>query len=226
MSQTPTPPPLPSPDDPRFQPGAPEHVTVAEARALDPQATYLRLTPECWDMVGAAYMNGVTAKQLAVKWKVSPTSIYRHAGLKGWTKKAKSRRIAAEASSRAAEAEARPPRGPLEPEPLDPLYEAEAVAALALGAVARCLQTGRYADAERMGRLAETMTRLARGPEPAPPKHDPFESDDDPKPVEDTRTAEELREQIKARFHILGPRLLARAERDAASRQTPLRPPP
>ena len=220
MSQTLSPPPLPSANDPRFQPGAPEHVTVAQARALDPQATYLRLTPECWDMIGAAYMNGTTAKQLAVKWKVSPTSIYRHAGLVGWTKKAKSRRIAAEAAAHAAAAADRPAPTPSEPEPLDPLYQPEEVVALALGAVARCLQTERYADAERMGRLAETMTRLARPPEPA--KARPSAYDHEPEPDDDPRTPEALRAEIKERLPLLASRVLAQAERNAASRQAPL----
>jgi hypothetical protein len=57
------------------------------------------------------------------------------------------------------------PQGP-EAAPLDPFDgEPEAVKTLALAAAARALRAGRYADAERLGRLAETLTRLSPAPE-------------------------------------------------------------
>lgn len=59
------------------------------ARAYpEARATHFRLKDETWAIIGKEYRNGATARELAVKWMVSPTSIYRHACEDGWTKKA------------------------------------------------------------------------------------------------------------------------------------------
>jgi hypothetical protein len=77
--------------------------------------TYLRLSPASWAEVGEAYVNGATAKELAALWKTSPSSIYRHAGLEGWTKKAQGDAVArAHVAARRAEAQ-RVPTYPGEP---------------------------------------------------------------------------------------------------------------
>ena len=43
---------------------------------------------------------------------------------------------------------------------LDEAADGEQVAALALGAAARCIAAGRFVEAERLGKLAETLSRL------------------------------------------------------------------
>lgn len=52
-------------------------------------------------MIRAEYLNGATARSLAKKYRVSPTSIYRHACQEGWTKE-----VMAEAVSRKSVADA------------------------------------------------------------------------------------------------------------------------
>lgn len=53
----------------------------------DAPPTWFRLSETSWAGIGEEYRNGATAKALAAKWRVSPTSIYRHACKDGWTKK-------------------------------------------------------------------------------------------------------------------------------------------
>jgi hypothetical protein len=73
----------------------------------DPQPTWFRLSPESWAMIRAEYLNGATARALAKKYRVSPTSIYRHACQEGWTKEkmaeAVSRKSVADAEQKAAD---------------------------------------------------------------------------------------------------------------------------
>jgi hypothetical protein len=156
-------------------PGAPGQVSLEMARAYDPQPTWNRQTPESWDMIREEYLGGATAKQIAVKWRIGASSLYRRAYLGGWSKKALAKVVGEAAQARAAEAEAEEiARLIARPEPArertleEDADTPEAIRELALGAVARCLRQGRYADAERMGRLAETLTRLSEpkaGPE-------------------------------------------------------------
>jgi hypothetical protein len=49
--------------------------------------TWFRLSDASWAKVAAEYKNGATAAELSAKWKVSPSSVYRHACQDGWTKK-------------------------------------------------------------------------------------------------------------------------------------------
>lgn len=60
----------------------------------DAPPTWFRLSEASWAEIAAEYRNGATAGELARKWKVSPTSIYRHACKDGWTKKASSDAVA------------------------------------------------------------------------------------------------------------------------------------
>lgn len=48
---------------------------------------HYRLSKESWDEIVEAYRNGATARELAVKWKVAPGSVYYHACRDGWGKK-------------------------------------------------------------------------------------------------------------------------------------------
>ncbi|HJV43456.1 hypothetical protein [Caulobacter sp.] len=69
--------------------------------------TWFRLSEASWAQVAEEYRNGATAAELGAKWKVSPTSIYRHACKNGWTKKAHGDEVAREhAAAVEAEAEA------------------------------------------------------------------------------------------------------------------------
>ncbi len=147
-------------------PGAAGLIPVREARALDPQPTWNRHTPESWAMIGREFLAGATAKQLAVKWNVSPTSIYRHGALEGWSKKGQAALVERQARMRAAAgAQAAPHQEAPGPEDEPPLElesanTSEAAVRLALAAVSRCLKAGRYAEAERLGKLAETLSRM------------------------------------------------------------------
>lgn len=74
-------------------------------RALpDAPATHFRLSPESWAEIAEAYRNGASARQLAAKWRVSPSTIYRYACRDGFTKKRASDAVA-RAHARALDAE-------------------------------------------------------------------------------------------------------------------------
>lgn len=60
----------------------------------DAPPTWFRLSEASWAEIAAEYRNGATAKELAHKWKVSPTTIYRRACADGFTKKADSDAVA------------------------------------------------------------------------------------------------------------------------------------
>lgn len=62
----------------------------------DARPTWFRLSDDSWAMIAEEYKNGATAAELGAKWKVSPTSIYRHACKNGWTKKAHGDEVARE----------------------------------------------------------------------------------------------------------------------------------
>lgn len=49
--------------------------------------SHYRLSPETWAEIVEAYRDGATARELAVKWKVAPGSVYYHACKDGWSKK-------------------------------------------------------------------------------------------------------------------------------------------
>lgn len=73
----------------------------------DARPTWFRLSEASWAQVAEEYKNGATAAELGAKWKVSPSSIYRHACKNGWTKKAHGDAVAREhAAAFEAEAEA------------------------------------------------------------------------------------------------------------------------
>jgi hypothetical protein len=54
---------------------------------VEAPATHYRLSPETWAIIGEEYRNGAMARDVAAKWKVAPSSVYRHACKDGWTKK-------------------------------------------------------------------------------------------------------------------------------------------
>lgn len=89
----------------------------------DARPTWFRLSEASWAQVAEEYKNGATAAELGAKWKVSASSVYRHACKHGWTKKAHGDQVArehaaaleaeAEAARRAALGGAGPPPGEL-----------------------------------------------------------------------------------------------------------------
>lgn len=73
----------------------------------DARPTWFRLSEASWAQIADAYKNGATAAELSAKWKVAARTIYRRAGLDGWTKKAHGDAVAREhAAAFEAEAEA------------------------------------------------------------------------------------------------------------------------
>ncbi|AAK23014.1 hypothetical protein [Caulobacter vibrioides] len=73
----------------------------------DARPTWFRLSDDSWAQIADEYKNGATADALSAKWKVAARTIYRRAGLGGWTKKAHGDTVAREhAAAFEAQAEA------------------------------------------------------------------------------------------------------------------------
>lgn len=138
----------------------------------DAPPTWFRLSEDSWAKIAAEYRNGATAGELARKWKVSPTSVYRHACKDGWTKKASSDAVAR------AHAEAEADVRPLKPAPdaeqpangapveSTPLSTAPAdLRDAALTRLAEAIKEGRDHEALRLTTLADRLARLT-APEP------------------------------------------------------------
>jgi hypothetical protein len=133
----------------------------------DPKPRWLRLTPEAWALIRDAYISGATAPELAHKWRVSRTSIYRHASDGGWTKRAAgaafaAARVEAERKSSAArrdEAEALAARLP--DVEADPGGFAAGLGRSALVAIRPAMDEGRIADAKGYAVLAEHLRKLS-----------------------------------------------------------------
>jgi len=136
--------------------------------------TYFRLSPASWAEIGEAYRNGASAKELSALWKVSPGSIYRHAQVEGWTKKAQGDAVArahvaarrAEADERRAAGTASPARRrsdgapsasdggpPLSSDPAD-------LKAAALERLAAAIHAGRDHEALRLSALVQRLEKL------------------------------------------------------------------
>jgi hypothetical protein len=138
-------------------------------RLDDAPPTWFRLSEKSWAEIGEEYRNGATARTLGAKWKVSPTSIYRHACKDGWTKKSQGDAVArahvaavhAEADARR-EAAAAPTPGPtLSTDPAD-LRE------VAMARLAQAIHGGREDEALRLTNLVQKLERLTRR-RPHPP---------------------------------------------------------
>ena len=133
------------------------------------QPTWFRLSEDSWNEIREAYRNGATAKELAVRWKVSPSSVYRHACEGGWTKK-RSADAGARAHAAAIAAEERAdqtrpdadtclfaPPGDGE----DMLGDPAALATQAMTASARAMRARLFVEAEKLARLSEAYGRMA-----------------------------------------------------------------
>lgn len=136
-------------------------------------ATHYRLSPETWEIIAEEYRNGATAGDIAAKWKVSASSVYRHACKDGWTKAsmgdARSRAHARMVEEEEAATRALNPVGSRalkglfsparesEPEAADP-HVLMRTAILASGRA----MTGRlWAEAKALAGLAESYGRLS-----------------------------------------------------------------
>jgi len=139
------------------------------------RSRYKLRSPETWELVRTAYMRGESAPVLARRFDVTVWNIYKKAMEEGWSKRAL---VLAEAEARGGAAGggepppipafAAPP--PLAPEPLAPppvppsleddLPPAEAAERVAADA-GRAALAGRYDEAQKLTRLAESLRRLA-----------------------------------------------------------------
>ena len=145
---------------------------------VEAPATHYRLSPETWAIIGEEYRNGAMAKDVAAKWKVAPSSVYRHACRDGWTKKSMGdARARAHARMVEAEEEASRALHPVgtralknlfapaptdDPDAADPAALAQA-ATLASG---RAMKGRLWNEAKALAGLAESYARLgerARG---------------------------------------------------------------
>ena len=139
---------------------------------VEAPATHYRLSPETWAIIGEEYRNGAMAKDVAAKWKVAPSSVYRHACQDGWTKKSMGdARARAHARMVEAEEEASRALHPVgtralknlfapaptdDPEAADPAALARA-ATLASG---RAMKGRLWSEARALAGLAESYARL------------------------------------------------------------------
>lgn len=146
----------------------------------DAPPTWYRLSDESWAEIRRDYQDGATARELASRWRVAASSIYRRSREGGWGKKSGSDALARE-NVRAIEAEeqadgeaawpgTKGPRTPLRPGALAALFEAgpdeEAVSAAdlshtAVQAAGRAMRQGLLAEAQTLARLAEALGRVA-----------------------------------------------------------------
>lgn len=158
----------------------------------DARPTWFRLSEASWAQVAEAYKNGATAAELGAKWKVSPTSIYRHACKNGWTKKkhgdevAREHAAAVEAQAEAARRAALSCAGALPGEPwpageedcddeafapgsgatpLPPSLSTDPsdLKAATLARLAAVIRAGRDQEALRLTTLVERLSRLGAG---------------------------------------------------------------
>jgi hypothetical protein len=129
--------------------------------------TYLRLGPEAWDEIRAAYQAGATAPQLARQWKITANTIYDHAKDGGWGKKRAGDAVARANRDTVTETDAAQREelsvffdfvfdDPFFGELADPALLAQS----ALNASARAMQLGAFEDARRLVQMSEAYFRL------------------------------------------------------------------
>lgn len=139
---------------------------------VEAPATHYRLSPETWAIIGEEYRNGAMAKDVAAKWKVAPSSVYRHACRDGWTKKSMGD-ARARAHARMVEAEeegaralhpvgSRALKNLFAPPPADDPAAADpvALARAAILASGRAMKGRLWAEARALAGLAESYARL------------------------------------------------------------------
>lgn len=135
------------------------------SRAIrDAPATYFRLAPESLAEIREAYRAGATAHALAIKWKVSPSTIYRHATLGGWQKKRDGDAIS-RAHARAFDQRENDAGDALCAyfDGIDGALGADAakLGERALRASAQAMRQGAFAQGRLLAQMAETFYRIA-----------------------------------------------------------------
>lgn len=128
-----------------------------------------------------AYRNGATARELAVKWKVAPGSVYYHACRAGWGKKkngddrarAHARAVeaaeAVRAETRTDDKAARLFDGISDPQDADDEADHALLARAATRASGRAMRGRLWTEAKALAGLAETYARLNDRAVSAPP---------------------------------------------------------
>lgn len=140
------------------------------SRALpDAPATHFRLSAASRAEVEKEYRAGRTARVIAAKWRISPSSVYRWAREGGWTK-AEAGDAAARAHAASVEAEEAEVRekaaSPLIAEGDCAGESADLLAATALRGVRNAFLQGRLEEAASLAKTADVLTRVAaRGPD-------------------------------------------------------------
>jgi hypothetical protein len=139
-------------------PGAPAH--------------HFRLDAAAWAEIGKAYCAGATATALGLKWKVSPSTIYRQAKLRGWSKRVHASDLVR--ASHPPEPQGRVDYGPpgevFAPDPrhfLDrytacELFDPGFLAQVAGSASGGAMLTGQIADSFVLARVALAQAKLAK----------------------------------------------------------------
>ncbi|MDP1738338.1 MAG: hypothetical protein Q8L23_12980 [Caulobacter sp.] len=145
-----------------------------------PTTTYLTASPRTWEMIRAAYLSGLSAPNVAARFGVSVSGLYKRAQREGWTKRAQAdwrggvqvgppspwQGVAAASPAPAAPPPPVPDDLPpdlaslqaiaVPPAPLD----APSVARKALSLAMRAITRGQSADALRLARAAQLIAKL------------------------------------------------------------------
>ena len=169
-------------------------------------------SPETWDLIRSAYVRGETAASLAERFDVTEDAIRNRARKEGWTKRAYAARM--EGEPLAAAPPTRRAGAPVDaPSPAAfPAVSASSVAEQAVAAAGRAIAEGRFMEAERLAKMAETLSRLgggSGGPGFAPHaairgSSDPWDTPARDEPRE--KTPEEMmamRKEVERRFERL-----------------------
>jgi hypothetical protein len=135
---------------------------------------HYRLSDESWAEITEAFKNGATARELAVKWRVSMGSVYGHARRAGIGKKTTGDELA-RAHARGVEAR-EPTRGPIDwqthKDQIAALFcdagtdpegtpDPAILARQATTASGRAMREGLWSEAKALSALAESYARLA-----------------------------------------------------------------
>lgn len=140
---------------------------------VEAPATHFRLKPETWAIIAEEYKNGASAKDIGAKWKVAPSSVYRHACSDGWTKKsmgdARARAHARMVEEEEAASQSLNPIGSralkslFAPAPADDpeMTDPAALAKQATLASGRAMRGRLWTEAKALAGLAESYRRLA-----------------------------------------------------------------
>lgn len=147
-------------------------MTHALTLTLQGRPARLSFTDEVWTQIAAAYLAGATAAELAARWGVSRTSIYRHTRRLGCAKRGRGASEFAAANAEkvlAAEEERRAARfkaGDLHDLATEAPHDPAVLAQIATTAAGNAMLAGRFDEGRALTDLARRFTQLAREREP------------------------------------------------------------